>query len=268
MDDFSQQTILKWKKINISSFILFFWLFIFVFKLSSNDFRVIKHVDNFFLDFYSLSCPEYHENPTSELQKKTGINAYVQRAAIIVKKKKKRCGFQSKKGSGFTWKGGSIRVMDRRMDRDCTDRNQGKEEGSRREGKRIFREKWETDERGRIYRYVRTRFPATTTLVQLISPFSIQPLSLYARIPPPEVEDSSHFRPLKIKPSIGRGIYSQPPVQEFTLSRGAKIFHDSLVLSRKRFRSIGDKFDPCQWYNVWNVSDEYSCDVWVYGSEH
>lgn len=97
------------KKINISSFILFFWLSIFVFKLSSNDFRVIKHVDNFFLDFYSLSCPEYHENPTSELQKKTGINAYIQRAAIIVKKKKKRCGFQLKKGSGFTWKGGSIR---------------------------------------------------------------------------------------------------------------------------------------------------------------
>lgn len=95
--------------------------------------------------FFSISThyrvPNITKIRQANYKKKTGINAYVQRAAIIVKKKKKRCGFQSKKGSGFTWKGGSIRVMDRRMDRDCTDRNQGKEERSRREGKRIFREK-------------------------------------------------------------------------------------------------------------------------------
>ena len=37
-------------------------------------------------------------------------------------------GFQLRKEGGFTWKGGSIRVMDRRMDRDCIDREQEKEE--------------------------------------------------------------------------------------------------------------------------------------------
>lgn len=56
---------------------------------------------------------------------------HIYRAAIIVKKKKKEKvvrGFQLRKEGGFTWKGGSIRVMDRRMDRDCIDREQEKEE--------------------------------------------------------------------------------------------------------------------------------------------
>lgn len=48
---------------------------------------------------------------------------HMYRTTIIVKKKKNVRGFQLKKRGGFTWKGGSIRVMDRRMDRDCIDRN-------------------------------------------------------------------------------------------------------------------------------------------------
>lgn len=47
-------------------------------------------------------------------------------------------GFESKERGGFMWKDGSIRVMDRGMDRDCIDRWTRKR---REEGKRIFREK-------------------------------------------------------------------------------------------------------------------------------
>lgn len=68
---------------------------------------------------------------------------HMYRTTIIVKKKKNVRGFQLKKRGGFTWKDGSIRVMDRRMDRDCIDRNRRQEKGerNRREGERISREK-------------------------------------------------------------------------------------------------------------------------------
>ena len=154
---------------------------------------------------------------------------HIYRAAIIVKKKKKRKGcarFPVEK-RGWIYVEGWIDKSDGSTDGSWLYRSGARKrrEESRREGKRIFREKWETDERGRIYRcvraYIRDFQATTTTLIQLISPFSIQPPipRIRSNTNPREVEDSSHFRPLKIKPSIGRGIYSQPPVQEFTLSQ-------------------------------------------------
>lgn len=144
--------------------------------------------------FFSISTYAHYRVPNitkiqhanSKFQKEKNRNKrrmHMYRAVIIVKKKKKRKGcarFPVEK-RGWIYVEGWIDKSDGSTDGSWLYRSEARKrrEESRREGERIFREKWETDERGRIYRcvraYIRDFQATTTTLIQLISPFSIQP---------------------------------------------------------------------------------------------
>lgn len=169
---------------------------------------------------------------------------HIYRAAIIVKKKKKEKvvrGFQLRKEGGFTWKGGSIRVMDRRMDRDCIDREQEKEE-RRVEGKgKGFSEK--NERRTNVEEFIDV-YARTYEISNHHNTHTINFTVFYSTPYPPEyvrilILEKSRIRPISghLKSSLRSGeefIVSLPSKN----SPSRKDISRSLVLSRKRFRSI------------------------------